>query len=126
MDGQQLPGAALAYIGDAVFEVFVRRRLLTEGLTRSKDLNRASLSFVRATAQSDAAERVLPFLSDEETEIFKRGRNASGLSVPKSADAASYRRATGLEALFGWLYLRGQNERAQELFDKAFETESKT
>jgi len=126
MDDLQLSGAALAYVGDAYFEVLVRRRLLLSGLTRPKDLNRFARSYVKATAQSDAVERILPLLTAEETEIFKRGRNASGLSVPKSADALSYRRATGLEALFGWLYLGGKEARAKELFEAAFEEEKLT
>ena len=120
MDSQQLSGTALAYIGDAAFELLVRRKLLERGLTKPKDLNAAARAFVTASAQSAAVERLTPLLSEEETEIYKRGRNAHGVSAPKSSDAVSYRRATGLEALFGWLYLTGREERAKELFDKAF------
>ena len=120
MDFQQLSGAPLAYIDDAVYEVLVRRRLLERGLTRSKDLNGEARSFVTAVAQSAALERILPLLDEEETEIYKRGRNAHGISAPKSADAGEYRRATGLEALFGALYLSGREERAKELFDVMF------
>ena len=117
MDSQQLSGTTLAYIGDAVFEVLVRKRLIDRGLTRPKDLNAAARTFVTASAQSAAVERLMPLLNERETEIFKRGRNAHGVSAPKSADPLSYRRATGLEALFGWLYLNGGEARAKELFD---------
>ena len=120
MDYRTLPGATLAYLGDAVFETLVRRRLIDEGQTRTGQMNKLALSFVKATAQSAAAERILPHLTEEEGDVFRRGRNASGLSVPKSADAAAYRRATGFEALFGWLALRGEDARAKELFDLAF------
>jgi len=79
-------------------------------------LNNMALSYVRATAQSDAVERILPHLTEEETAVFKRGRNAHGIAIPKSASASQYRRATGLEALFGYLSLHGREERMKELF----------
>ena len=114
-----LPGAALAYVGDAAFEVLVRRRLIEEGQTQSGKMSRLALSYVKATAQSEAADRILPLLT-EESDIFRRGRNAHGISAPKSAGTGEYRRATGLEALFGFLYLSGQDARAKELFLAAF------
>ena len=120
MDEKALSGATLAYLGDAVFEVLVRRRLIEEGHSRPKDLNKEALKFVTAVSQSEALGRVLPLLNEEESDVFRRGRNASGISAPKSADALTYRRATGLEALFGWLYLTGREDRARELFDSAF------
>ncbi len=120
MEIHDLPGAALAYMGDAAFEVLVRRRLLLSGQTNSGKMNRMALRFVKATAQAEASERILPFLCEEEADILRRGRNAHGISAPKSADTVTYRKATGLEALFGWLYLTGQSARADELFDLAF------
>jgi ribonuclease-3 family protein len=75
-----------------------------------------ALSYVRATAQSDAVEKIVPHLTEEEMHVFKRGRNAHGIAIPKSASASQYRRATGLEALFGYLYIRGSAERMKELF----------
>ena len=121
-----LSGAPLAYLGDAVLEVITRQYLLATGLTDVGRLNRAALSYVRATAQSEAVERILPHLTEEEIAVFKRGRNAHGIAIPKSASASQYRRATGLEALFGYLYLHGREERMKELFLLGFASEQET
>ena len=107
---------ALAYLGDAVMELFVREHLVSGGLAHSDALNRAALQFVRASAQAAAAGRILPLLSEEETSWFHRGRNSKHLNYPKSADPADYRKATGLEVLFGYLHASGQQARARELF----------
>ena len=123
MDERALSGVTLAYIGDAVFEVCVRARLIGKGYARPKDLNKEALSFVTAASQSAALDRILPLLTEEETDVYRRGRNASGVAAPKSSDAVTYRRATGLEALFGWLYLTGKNDRVKELFGFAFPEE---
>ena len=118
-----LSGATLAYLGDAVFEVLVRRYLVSLGIADGGTLSHLALNFVRATAQSAAMDKLEERLSEDEEYIFKRGRNANGIAIPKSASAREYRRATGLEALFGWLHLTGQNERLRELFDRAFAEE---
>lgn len=115
-DHAQLSGAPLAYLGDSVLEVIVRQYLLSTGITDVGRLNSMALSFVKATVQSEAVERILPHLTEEEERVFKRGRNAHGVSIPKSASAGQYRRATGLEALFGFLYLENRTERMKELF----------
>lgn len=115
-DPAQLNGTSLAYLGDSVLEVIVRQYLLSTGVTDVGKLNSMALSYVRATVQSEAVERILPHLSEEETHVFKRGRNAHGIAIPKSASASQYRRATGLEALFGYLYINGKTERMKELF----------
>ena len=115
-DPAQLNGTSLAYLGDSVLEVIVRQYLLSTGVTDVGKLNSMALSYVRATVQSEAVERILPHLSEEETHMFKRGRNAHGIAIPKSASASQYRRATGLEALFGYLYINGKTERMKELF----------
>ena len=117
---ENLNGASLAYLGDAVLELMTREYLLKSGKTNVGELNHMALNFVRATVQSDALSRILPLLSEEETEMYKRGRNTHGLAIPKSATAGQYRRATGLEALFAYLYLTNQKERMDELFDKGF------
>ena len=119
-DPSQLNGASLAYLGDSVLEVIVRQYLLSTGITDVGKLNSMALSYVRATAQSDAVERILPHLTEEENHVFKRGRNAHGIAIPKSASASQYRRATGLEALFGHLYINGMSERMKELFNIGF------
>lgn len=117
---RELNGAALAYIGDASLELMTRRFLIGLKLTGSGKLNHLALDFVKATAQSQALEKILPLLTEEEEYIYKRGRNANGISAPKSASAHDYRRATGFEALFGWLDLTGNTARAEELFRIAF------
>ena len=115
-DEMLLSGTSLAYLGDAVFELITRQYLLSTGVTDVGKLNKMALSYVKATSQSDAVERLLPVLTDEETAVYKRGRNANGISIPKSASAPQYRRATGLEALFAHLYANGEKERLRELF----------
>lgn len=115
-----LSGATLAYLGDSVLELITRQYLLSTGVTDVGKLNSLALSYVRATAQSDAVERILPLLSEEETAVFKRGRNSHGIAIPKSASAGQYRRATGMEALFAWLYINGKSERMKELFISGF------
>lgn len=118
-------GACLAYLGDAVLELLTRKRLLASGVTNVGKLNSMALKYVRATAQSEAVERILPLLSEDEVSIYKKGRNANGISIPKSSSALEYRRATGFEALFGALYISGNTERIQSLFDAAFPGEEK-
>ncbi|MCQ2354555.1 MAG: ribonuclease III [Clostridia bacterium] len=112
---------ALAYLGDAVLEVIVRERLVRRGLCNSARLNEAALAYVKATAQSEAVERIIPLLTERENNVYRRGRNAGhGKNVPKSATMAEYRRATGLETLFGQLRLDGESERMKVLFDAAY------
>jgi ribonuclease-3 family protein len=115
-----LPGGALAYLGDAVFEVTVRRALLGRGITSPGALNREALHYVTAVAQSRAVEKILPLLSPDEADVFRRGRNAGDLTPPRSATHGEYRRATGLEALFGYLYIKGDTARIEELFEAGF------
>lgn len=119
-------GASLAYLGDAVLETLTREYLIKTGVRDVGKLNSLALSYVKATAQSKAIEKLLPLLSEEEAGIFKRGRNAHGVSIPKSASAGEYRRATGMEALFGWLYLNGKVERMRELFRIAYSESNET
>ncbi len=107
---------ALAYLGDAVLELLVREMLLRTGISNSGTLNTMAQDYVRATAQSRGAEKLFPYLTEEEKTIYRRGRNAGG-NHPKSATAVEYRRATGFEALFGALYIRGQHNRIRELFN---------
>ena len=123
MQYNSLSGLSLAYLGDAVLEVQTRKKLLEKGITDLKKLNREALNYVRAVEQSAAMERLLPHLSEEETDVFKRGRNSHGVSAPRSATVVEYRRATGMEALFGWLYLAQEHTRIEELFALAFPDE---
>lgn len=117
MELSDITTPALAYLGDSVLEVCVRTYLVSElGLSTSAHLNRASLDFVRATAQSEAMGRIEPLLTEEETVAYRRGRNMGHGNVPKSASVAQYRRATGMETLFGYLHLLGQAQRIDYLF----------
>ena len=111
---------ALAYLGDCVIELLVREHLVGLGISGSGNLNRASLAFVKASAQCKAMQNILPMLTEEETAIYKRGRNMSSGNVPKSATMAEYRTATGMEALFGYLHLQNDRERMVELFRAAY------
>ena len=117
MELSDITTPALAYLGDSVLEVCVRTYLVTErGLSTSAHLNRASLDFVRASAQSEAVGRMEPHFTEEEAAVYRRGRNMGHGNVPKSASVAEYRRATGMEVLFGYLHLTGQTERLDHLF----------
>ena len=107
----------LAHLGDAVYELLVRTYLCVHGKATGKGLHRATIALVCAQSQSRFADLLLPSLTEEETAVFKRGRNANVHTIPHSADRAEYQKATGLEALFGYLYLQNRHERINELFD---------
>lgn len=111
----------LAHMGDAVFEVLVRGWLCQHGKATGKGLHQATVKLVCAESQSEKLRRILPLLTEEEVAVFKRGRNAQVHSVPAHASRAQYGEATGLEALLGWLYLKGRRERINELFSKMME-----
>lgn len=107
----------LAYIGDAVFEIFVRTELLKSGNTHVNKLHKISSGFVNASAQSKMFENIKDKITDEELMVMKRGRNAKSPTSAKNASIVDYRRATGLEALFGYLYIKGNIERLNEIFN---------
>ncbi|MDR2600287.1 MAG: ribonuclease III [Oscillospiraceae bacterium] len=107
---------ALAHIGDAVYELMIRTLLCADGTTTAKELHKKTVKYVCAKSQALAIERILPFLNDDEIAVYKRGRNAYAGAVPKGATFGEYHAATGFEALFGYLYLNGENERLNELF----------
>ena len=111
----------LAHMGDAVFEVLVRAWLCAHGKATGKGLHQATIRLVCAESQAEKARGILPLLTDEELAVFKRGRNAQVHSVPAHASRAQYSEATALEALLGWLYLKGRKERINELFCKMME-----
>lgn len=113
----------LAHMGDAVYETLVRTWLCVHGKATGKELHRATIALVCAQKQAELAQRVLPQLTEEELAIYKRGRNANVHAMPRSATPAQYHAATGLECLMGWLYLRGDKERAEQLFHAMMEEE---
>ena len=107
---------ALAHIGDGVYELMMRTALCAAGLTAVTDLHRETVRRVNAPAQARAAETIQPALTDEERAVYKRGRNANVHTMSRSATPAQYHSATGLECLMGYLYLKGDKNRAEELF----------
>ena len=111
----------LAHMGDCVFEILCRGYLCAKGETTVDRLHRDTINLVKATAQAKFADKLLPLLTQEELSYYRRGKNAHVHAVPKSATPAEYAKATGLEALFGALYLAGQTGRINELFKAVME-----
>lgn len=112
---RELSPLALAYIGDACFELLVRSEILDVRKNPNK-LHRESIKFVRAKSQKELFKNIEDKLTEEEFKVFKRGRNAKPHTIPKNADPIDYRIATGVEALFGYLYLLKKYERIREIF----------
>lgn len=116
----------LAHVGDAVYELLIRSMLCCQGHSSVGDLHRSTVRLVRAEAQAQAMALLLDMLDEEELAVYKRGRNTRVNSVPKHADLSQYHAATGLEALFGWLYLQGKLERINQLFHGIMENKNAT
>ena len=111
----------LAYVGDGVYEIFVRNKLvIMHPDMPAYKLHREAIKYVRAHAQSNSILSMEEMLTDEEEAVYKRGRNAKSPTVPKNADVSEYRRATGFEALLGYLYLKGEKSRLEEIMELAF------
>lgn len=115
-DVNKISMLGLAHVGDAVYELLTRTMLCERGHSSVSELHRLTVSMVNAPAQARAAERLIPVLTDDELSVYRRGRNTKVNSVPHNADIGQYHTATGVEALFGWLYLQGRLERIEELF----------
>lgn len=115
-DVNRISMLGLAHVGDGVYELLVRSMLCTGGHQAIQELHRETVRLVNASAQARAAEKLLPLLTEEESAVYRRGRNAKVHGVPPKASVAEYHSATGLEALFGWLYLQGRQDRLSELF----------
>ena len=116
VNAKQLSPLNLAFVGDCVYEMLVREMLVTEANRPVNDLHRESVKYVSAKAQTDAYSKIKDLLTEEETTVFKRGRNAKVGHSPKSATEGEYHCATGVEALFGYLYLNDDIDRIKELF----------
>ena len=121
-DYSQYSPLALAYIGDAVYDLIIRDKVVRKGSRQVQKLHRETIHYVNAGAQSELILRLLDSLTPEETAVYKRGRNAVSHTVPKNQDVGDYRRATGFEALLGWLFLEGQYDRILELTGEADST----
>lgn len=105
----------LAYIGDGVFELIIRSYVVNQGNVQVHKMHRHTSSIVKAQTQAQMAVRLEPFLTGEEESFYRRGRNAKSHTTAKNATVGDYRKATGFEALVGYLYLTGQNDRLMEL-----------
>ena len=122
-DPRELSPLVLAYLGDAVYELLVRTAILRHGNAPVQKLHSRTVHHVCASAQADGFHRIEQLLTEEELSIFRRGRNTHN-NIPKNASPAVYRAATGLEALFGYLYLKGEKERLETLFSAIWAGES--
>ena len=122
-DIRELSPSVLAYIGDAVFDLFVRLHLVSTGIGKSGILHKHAILHVRAKAQADASRVLLPELTPAELAVFRRGKNSNPASMAKSASPVDYKYATGLEALIGFLYLTNQQPRLEEILSRILEIE---
>lgn len=120
MANKQYSASALAYLGDAAIELLVRERLVALGVSDAGRLNALSRKYVTCEAQSEAVDTIIAILTEMELQVYKRGRNSKSGTPPKYGSVAQYRRATGFEALMGYLHIEGMEERKRELFSAAY------
>lgn len=118
VDIREMNPLNLAFVGDSVFELLVRSYLVRHHRLQPGKMHREAIRFVSARGQFKLMETLSPLLNEQELSVFHRGRNASKASVAKHATPEEYRASTGFEALLGWLYLSGQSERIDEIFDE--------
>ena len=123
-DYTQLNGLALAYVGDAIYEVYIRDYLIRQGQTKPNRLHHHATKYVSARAQAYLIEQMkqIDLLNETEMTIFRRGRNAKSHTVAKNTDVATYRSSTGFEAIMGYLHLTGQKERMETLIEWCIQT----
>ncbi len=114
---QNISALGLAHLGDAVLELMVRSWLIMSGRATARGLHKAAVGYVSAPAQARAAARLMPVLTEEELAVFRRGRNTRVNSVPRNATLNEYHISTALETLFGYLYVKGETSRLNELFE---------
>lgn len=120
-DISQMSPLVWAYMGDAVYEKFIREYVIRQGLCKNGLLHKKSIKYVSAKGQSQILKEIEDFLTDEEKDIVRRGRNSNPHSTAKNADIVEYKYATGFEALIGWLYLNEKEERLEEILKKCVE-----
>lgn len=121
MDIKKMNTTNMAYMGDAVYEVYIRKLLLTRGMVRTDRINREAVKYVRASAQAEAIRKMFEELNAEEQDLVKRARNRKSASKPKNADPMEYKWATAFEALIGYLYMTDNIERMEEVITEAIE-----
>ncbi len=112
---------ALAYIGDTVYDLFIRTKVLRKGNRHVTVMHKEAVSFVKAHSQSVSAYAIEEYLTEDELRVLKWGRNAKSNTTPKNADVTEYRMATGFETLIGYLYLNNDTERLELLLEKAYQ-----
>lgn len=110
----------LAYVGDSALELLVREKLALSGMTKPGEVNKKALEFVTAKSQCSALDKLTPHLTEKECDIYRRGKNAKSHSKPRNVTVYEYRKATGLEAVFGYNYLTGNHQRNRQLFSIAY------
>lgn len=120
-DISQMSPLVWAYMGDAVYEKFIREYVIRQGLCKNGLLHKKSIKYVSAKGQAQILKEIEKFLTDEEKDIVRRGRNSNPHSTAKNADIVEYKYATGFEALIGWLYLNEKEERLEEILKKCVE-----
>lgn len=113
---QSMPTLNLAFIGDGVYDLLVREYLVRNSSAHVGELNQRKVKMVNCKSQADFVKVILPELTEEEAEVYKRGRNTKVHSASKHSTLSDYHAATGMETLFGWLYLKGRHDRINELF----------
>ena len=118
---KQYSPLTLAYLGDAVYELYVREKIVSDANMPKNKLHNIAVQKVKAGFQAHIADKIEPQLSEKELEIFKRGRNATTTKVPKGSNRAEYHKATGLETLIGYLYISGNDKRISEIMECVFE-----
>lgn len=123
VDIQTYSPLTLAYIGDAAYELIIRTFLVDQGNGRPDKLHRRASAMVKASAQAAMAEVLLPMLNEEEMAVYRRGRNAKSATMAKNATMADYRKATGFEALMGYLYLQGEQKRMIDLVHEGLKSQ---
>jgi len=122
-DVNQISQLGIAHIGDGVYELMTRVYLCSKGYKQVNDLHKLTVTRVNASAQAKAVDKIIGMLTEDELAVYKRGRNTRVNSVPHHSTVGEYHAATGLEVLFGWLYLNGSEERLNELFAVIVEEE---
>ena len=121
MDTREINVKTLAYIGDVVYELYIRKHVISSSHEQVNKLHKKTIKYVSAKAQAKIVDEILPCLSDEEKDILRRGRNAEANTVPKNTDVITYKIATGFEALIGFLYLNDNIKRLEEIIAKSIQ-----
>lgn len=121
MNVKTLNTTALAFVGDGVYELFIRNLMVQNGWSGADRLHRETVGYVRAESQAYAVKKIQDMLTPDEQDLVRRARNRKSATKPKNADPVSYKMATALEALIGYLYLTGQQQRIQEIMTKVVE-----